>query len=274
MFLRITLSSIGVSILAAGAHAADLYRVPDSVSLKDAPVYAPLLNPPLWAGFYGGVNGGYAWGNDSNVGAGVIVITESMYCDPIFNARGGFGGAQIGYNWISPWSPNLVLGVEADLQGADIGAKGYETATVSGGSSMATAENDLAWFGALRGRIGYAFDRTLVYATGGFAFGGVTDALTVTAAYGGKSASASVLDDRTAPGYTVGAGIEYALSPAWSLKLEYQYIDLADDHLSATKDLVVGRTTTTASATGNYDHSYNTVRVGLNFRLPAYSPLK
>ncbi len=84
-----------------------------------------------WSGLYFGANGGYGWAdNDSSI-------------------NGGFGGGQIGYNF---QRGKIVFGAETDIR-----------APVLRGAASAT----LDYFGTVRGRVGYAFDRTLVYGTGG-----------------------------------------------------------------------------------------------------------
>ncbi|MGO9472631.1 MAG: outer membrane protein, partial [Rhodomicrobium sp.] len=106
----------------------------------------------------------------------------------------------------------------------------------------------------------YSFGSALLYATGGFAYGGVEDKLSIL--------TTTVSNSYTATGYVVGGGVEYKLAPAWSVKAEYQYIDLGSEKLAATA-------ITYAHASANFDHAYNTVRVGLNYHfLPAYEPLK
>ncbi len=63
------------------------------------------------------------------------------------------------------------------------------TPTRAGSNSIATVKNSLNWFGTMRGRLGHTFDHALIYATGGLAFGGVQDKLSVTARSGGQSAT-------------------------------------------------------------------------------------
>ncbi len=208
---------------------------------------------------------------DSSVTAGVTVEQPTI-ADPNFGSSGGFGGGQLGYNW---QRGRLVFGIEADIQASGINGSGTETVTDSGGSGIADAKNSLDWFGTVRGRLGYTFDNALVYGTGGFAYGAVRDKLSVTASYGGSSATQTVQEDRTATGYAVGGGMEYALNPAWSLKAEYQYINLGNDKLAGTEVLTTGGVTVTATGQANFDHAYNTVRLGVNYRIhQADEPLK
>src|SRR5262249_15511246 len=133
--------------------------------------------------------------------------------------EGGFGGGQIGYN---VQRGNLVFGIEADIQGSGIGDKGF-VATLAGFKS------DLDYFGTVRGRLGYALGTSLLYATGGFAYGGIRNEIdTAFPVIAFKS-------HETATGYTIGGGWEYMFSPAWSVKAEYQYINLGkNDPVSAT----------------------------------------
>ncbi|MGO9174374.1 MAG: outer membrane protein [Rhodomicrobium sp.] len=248
MLRRVILGAVSAIALTASANAADMYTPGPAGGYKDA--YVPV---DTWAGFYVGVNGGYAWGNDSTVSLSTTIPPSVSSAS--FAPDGGFGGGQIGYNWQGLLHPNLVLGIEADIQGADISGK----ATVDPVSApIATAESRLDWFGTVRGRLGYSFGSALLYATGGFAYGGVEDKLSVTSS--GHTTITS--DNYTATGWVVGGGVEYKLAPAWSVKAEYQYIDI-DDRVNHV----------TASAT--FDHAYNTVRLGVNYHfLPAYEPLK
>jgi outer membrane immunogenic protein len=117
-----------------------------------------------WAGFYGGVNFGYGWSpNSDQLALGGDNPTG-------LSPEGGFGGGQIGYNW---QVGHLVFGAEADLQGSDISDR------IQDFNFGDTFHSSLDWFGTIRGRLGYGFDRALVYATAGFAFGGVRNSVNV-----------------------------------------------------------------------------------------------
>ena len=106
--------------------------------------------------------------------------------------------------------------------------------------------------------------RALVYATGGFAFGEV---------HNSQADNRPIIFDvdRTATGYTLGGGVEYKLAPAWSVKAEYQYINLGkNDPVSAVQGAF------TSFRTKLEDDAFNTIRVGVNYHfLPSYyQPLK
>lgn len=267
MIKRILAGAFGAALAICSAQAADLYRPDGAGGLKDG-VYAPA---PLWTGFYVGVNGGYAWSaEDSKVSADVEKRRRNVDPSAKFDEEGGFGGGQIGYNY---QIDRILLGVEADLQGGDVSGDKTVTASLSNGhhEGVADAKSALDYFGTVRGRIGYTFDRSLVYATGGFAYGGVKDTLAVTATSHGFSSASSASADETATGYVVGGGLEYAFTPSLSGKIEYQYIDLGSDRLDG-KALAH---CTHAAGEATFDHAYNTVRVGLNYHIaPGYEPLK
>jgi outer membrane immunogenic protein len=258
-----------VSFIAMSANAADMYRAPEGVSYKDGPVYAP-----AWTGFYAGVNGGYGWSaDDSKVTSGYLPFNPPLLGAKSFTTDGGFGGGQIGYNWQPASSSgykdalglgHLVFGVEADIQGAGIDGSAVSSVTNFGGAT-AKGTNDLDWFGTVRGRAGYAWGPTLAYFTGGLAFGGVKDTLSLTST---GSSSKTVSSNTTDTGYVLGGGVEHLFNPKWSVKVEYQYIDLGSDKLSATiPNIAIG--------TLDAEHKYNTVRLGVNYHfLPGYEPLK
>lgn len=183
---RLLLATVAFTALATTATlAADL---PRSMPAK-APVMLPVYN---WTGFYLGVNLGGAWAD----------------ADLTSNVGGVIGGAQIGYNWQAFGSP-FVLGLEADFQGSSQ----KEEATIF----PVTAEAKLPWFGTVRGRVGYAFDRVMLYATGGFAYQHIE--ASATTGIIGVSAS------DTGVGWTAGGGLEWAFWDRWSAKFEYLYLN-------------------------------------------------
>src|SRR5262249_2163975 len=153
---------------------------------------------------------------------------------------------------------HLVFGIEADIQGA--GIDGQSSATLlsnAPGTASVTGKNDLDWFGTARLRAGYAMDATLLYFTGGIAFGGVHDTLSLTPTAGSTS-TVSKRDAET--GFVLGGGVEHLFSSRWSAKIEYQYIDLGDDKLSST--IIDAHNRVLATATLDAEHTYHTVRVG------------
>jgi outer membrane immunogenic protein len=260
--------AIGLAGISIGARAADIYRN-DGVSLKDSPVYAPVGS---WSGFYFGINGGYGSANEATgldyfaSAPGAVLVNTGQG----FNSDGGFFGGQIGYNWQNGFlglGPNFVFGIEADLQGAGIGDK-FQGATTGVGKPVVPAglavdgKQSLDYFGTVRGRVGYSFGSALVYATGGFAYGGLRSTVIV------DGGAADFARDTTETGYAVGGGVEYHITPAWSFKAEYQYLDFGRQPLNG---LFLGSVPTFTNA---IDESFHTVRFGLNYHFNTYEPLK
>jgi outer membrane immunogenic protein len=256
------------------------------------PVYAP---PQFtWSGFYAGVNIGYGFGNnDPDYGAHSFYtpfpVPTDIVAGALWSSRvalsGVVGGGQIGYNYqFNPW---LVVGVEADIQGAGLSSKAMSISTpdpaVLGlGAHFGTinATQNVDWFGTVRGRIGVApFNaRLLIYGTGGFAYGGVDHlfqyADTFPTLPSALFGSTSVSSAKT--GWTVGGGVEYSPFefPNWSLKAEYLYVDLGKTNLATFGSglLLIGA----AAAPGGmapgvfvaaHDPAtrFHVVRVGLNY---------
>ncbi len=262
----ILLCAASVVVLSASANAADMY-VPAASGpggYKDVPYVE------TWAGFYAGVNGGYAWPDIGDTivktfpDPGATTSVFNTYKDKL-QPEGAFGGGQIGYNL---QRNQFVFGLEADIQGGDIRDSATTSVPFCCGTIKRRSSLDLNWFGTVRGRIGYAFDRSLVYATGGFAYGNADASYSYDdGSYSGNGSKSEILT-----GYSVGGGVEHKLSPAWSIKAEYQYINLG----SIDKTFSLGTTSDGPySAKGESDVAFHTVRVGLNYHIGnVYEPLK
>ena len=221
--MKFIIATAAAALLSTSAFAADAVFASDPVpaAVAQAPAYA-------WSGAYVGVNAGYGFGKAKGY---YTDFEDPEYSEnSSLNGKGFLGGVQAGYNW---QSGSVVYGLETDLQYADIKAKEeYEGAA------------KIDWFGTTRARVGYApADRVLAYATGGVAYG--------------KLRLDTWLFDisKTQIGWTVGAGVEYALDNNWSLKTEYLYTDL-------------GKWTVTESDWDRNEMSFNfhTIRAGLNYK--------
>lgn len=256
----VTSAFVGLSAL-AGAQAADLGGY-DQGSLKDplppSEYVAPIWN---WQGLYFGGNVGYGFdGSELSSLERITPPASSIGTVPGFDPQGAFGGLQLGYNW---QVERLVLGLETDIQYADLsdqaGGPYSNNAAFQGG-----AWADLDWFGTVRGRLGFvASERLLIYGTAGLAYGDVSfTQLGVNTANGN---TVTFQDNDTKVGYTVGGGLEYAIDPRWSLKAEYQYIDLGDESVAA-ESLTPGGAPTGINYTSGYELDFHTVRAGLNYK--------
>src|ERR1700727_1404133 len=201
-----------------------------------APVYtkAPAIVQAAydWSGFYIGINGGGATSR-------INWNADGFGDEGSHHATGGPGGGQIGYRWqMSSW----VFGLEAQGNWADF--KGSNASNIFPNT---TNQTKIDSFGLFTGQIGYAWDRTLLYVKGGAA---VTDnkyTSITTGALGGIDTA-----NETRWGAAVGAGIEYAFAPSWSVGFEYDHLFMGNndvvsnagfiaDHIKEDVDLFTAR---------------------------------
>lgn len=223
---------IAALLAASPAAAADL-ALPE----VDAPAPA-LVAPPLWTGFYlGGFVGGATTDGEARRGAygGALIdldVRNGLFPGSIDDRDDSLlGGVNVGYN---RQFGAFVGGVEADVSFLDLDAvagfnrrdpnpdpRFFNVQTITGyGTSVDT-------LGTLRARLGVAFDRTLVYATGGLAVGDVENRFTLRLPELGYS-SPGWSRSGTQVGYAVGGGVEHKLTRSVSLKAEALYYDLED----------------------------------------------
>jgi outer membrane immunogenic protein len=265
----------------APALAADLpYKAP-----PPAPVMIPVVN---WTGFYIGINGGYSWGKAGRELSFFNPLTGIQIIPPVgsgatsdSNLNGGVFGGQLGYNW---QSGNWVFGFETDAQWT--GQRGTASrlcgvlATAAGAclpgvalGTSAAVEQHLDWFGTFRGRAGVLVTpSTLLYVTGGAAYGSINTDLTVTTiAPIGLPVSVIRSGESSKFGWTIGGGIESKLSmfgSNWSGKLEYLYMDLGT--VESTSGIGTGVLIGTNLSTRVTDSIF---RAGINYQFsagPAY----
>jgi outer membrane immunogenic protein len=204
----------------------------------DMPVKAPVYKAapaPLydWSGFYIGGHAGYAWarsqeGNDPPIINGLYVGATCAIVGPALTSgtdcehklSGFIGGGQAGYNW---QTGNWVFGAEASFSGADLSG----TETINFGAGPNTFATKIKSLLLATGRLGYAWDRTLLYGKAGYAGGSVR--FTETGIPGGDTATTTSWHN----GWAVGGGIEYALTPNWILGAEYNFADLGSNRKNA-----------------------------------------
>jgi outer membrane immunogenic protein len=270
-----------------------------SAIAADLPVKGPVFKapPPVavfsWTGFYVGANAGYSWGDwkpSSNFpvfdgtttffppNSGFVDTWDcnsfGPFCANKANVRGALGGAQAGYNWqFDKW----VFGVEGDIQATaqkrvedgTIIYTGISTPTcASAGPTpcLVTVSNrwELPWLATLRGRLGFASDQWLFYATGGLAVGEARSSFTFTEnqfAIVALTVPGSVVK----AGWTLGAGVEAALGKNWSVKAEYLFIDLGSHTVSAANPTGFGPLVVNQ----RFNIHDNIVRVGVNYLFKA-----
>ena len=204
--LLVTASLIALSA-AAPAVAADLAARPYT---KAPPMIAAVYD---WSGFYVGANGG--WGTtrgcwDFVTPAGGFVANEGCH-----DADGGTVGGQVGYRW---QAGSWVFGLEAQGNWADF--KGSNVSLL--GAPVNHSKIDA--FGLFTGQVGYAANNVLFYVKGGAAV--TSNSYRINNVVGG--ALAGVTGDDTRWGGTIGAGLEYAFAPNWSVGVEYNHLFMQD----------------------------------------------
>jgi outer membrane immunogenic protein len=222
----ILVSTTALFGLISAASAADLrpaYKAP-------APVAAPMAYS--WSGFY---IGGHAGGGWTDLG-----ITDG-------SSSGFVGGGQIGYNWAL--SPSWVIGIEADFSGTSIS----ESASfLVPGFGTLNASADLNWLATVRGRLGYTWDRFMIYVTGGGAWADVD----ASASLAGVTVNAS----GTASGWVIGGGGEWMFAPNWTFGVEYLHYEFDSISGDITGPGFVG------SFSGDTDGKVDVVRARLNYK--------
>src|SRR5580704_704702 len=214
------LASVALGALAWGgaAEAADL-------PVKAPPVMASGWS---WTGFYIGGNLGYSVGVDRTT-QGSAFPDGNDNTEASFNEapHGALAGGQIGYNW--QFAPHWIVGAEADWQWSDqhdFTCNDVCPPVTNGPAIPLTQDQRLRDFGTARVRFGYAQDRWLWYATGGFAWGRVDQSYAINEVTPGFVFGGSVSSSHDRTGWTAGLGVETALWAGWSAKLEYLYVDL------------------------------------------------
>jgi outer membrane immunogenic protein len=165
-----------------------------------------------------------------------------------FNTSGGLAGGTVGCNY---QAGSWVFGVEDDLSWINKQGSAHDIPPFNVNAVNSVQEK---WLDTFRGRIGYTWDRTLIYATGGLAVDRA--GLNVCGAIG------CVSDSKTVTGWTVGAGLEYAFWNNWSLKAEYLYADFGSPRF-IDPPVIIGRTNFATRDARLHD---NIVRAGLNYR--------
>ena len=289
---QLLLGCVPLAALAAlsSATAADL-------PVRKAPPVVPAFS---WTGCY---VGGYVGGARSESGGAVFTdqgqnglgAAGSIANPPFLSYAGGavaarivpahswstgsnssvIGGGTLGCNW-QPVNSPIVLGLEGEAGYMRLSGDAFDPRTIISTQTVPDVLGSAKvgdWYGMVTGRLGYAWDRTLLYVKGGAAFvrteASVLDACQNTAAGCGNWLISTSGSD-TAITWTLGGGIEWAFAPSWSVKGEYMFIALGDHSGFQT----CGPVTTPSGATlaggpfcfNNSFSGIHTAKIGLNYR--------
>lgn len=264
--------AVGVAFSAPVA-AADMVARP--YHKAPPPVIAPAYS---WTGCYVGIHGGGIWkrNEDATVsvfdgGSGVAAAVAGGAIPTRFSpaASSWLAGGQIGCNYqVSKW----MLGVETDISGIRLDAnQTINTAAPGFFALTSSVSQNMSWIGTTRGRVGYAFDNVLLFATAGAAYARLNYAWSGNNVVGGGELDLRYADSATNFGWTAGGGIEVGMGK-WSIKGEALYYDLGTHSLSGlcttvTGAICLGDTMASRSSfTTRYSNRGGLGRVGLNYR--------
>jgi outer membrane immunogenic protein len=239
--------------LASVASAADL-------AVRKAPPPPP--PPPIWSwsGFYIGAHVGGAWSTvettfqDINI-ANVVTIPIGIPLSS-HNLNGVLGGVQAGFNW---QVGVVVFGVEAQWSWTD--QEGTAPCLI-----VFSCNTQTDWIGTLAGRIGVTADKALLYVKGGVAWSENTYSANLSILGINNIITTSLSDTRT--GAMFGAGIEYAFTPNWSAKIEYNYIDFDVERYAFPISVLGVAVPITAGV--DVDQRQHLVKAGINYRFDLF----
>lgn len=238
-----------VSLVAAGALFGANSATAADMAVKARP--APIMAAPFsWTGFYVGANVGGGWGTKDWTDPNNCVLCTGI---PRYLGRtdvsGWLAGGQIGANY---QFGAVVLGIEADASWADINGSHFDITTPA--NALGTKVDAV---GSVTGRLGYAFDRALVYVKGGAAW--VNEKHWIRDGTGFQFATAN---DLTRWGWTIGGGLEYAIDYNWSVKGEYQYMDFSNESDTRFRCPPCNL----GDFSFRIDQKVNIAKIGLNYR--------
>lgn len=198
------------TIASATAQAADM-----AVKAPPPPIPAPIFT---WTGFYLGGNIGGAW-------------TSTFVRESFFGAEWGrsssarfIGGGQLGYNW---QFNQFVLGIEGDIDAIANKNRGTTIVTIPAGTFAGNVGGGGNWISTIAARFGFAYDRALFYGKAGYGWVNGSGSATITNLATG--ATVGIGGSGTRGGWLLGGGIEYAITPNWTIKGEFDYLATGHD---------------------------------------------
>ena len=204
--------SVGAGSAALAADLPPPMAPPPRAPATYVPAPVPFYN---WSGFYLGGNVGAAFSSSSTFSD--LLVPPSVFNSTTSNQF--LGGGQVGVNW--EFGPGVVIGAEADFDWLP-NSQNTLTATRPSGAT-ATATVNSRWLTLADAKLGYAWDRLLVYGKGGGAFVGASNSSGTV----GGATGVGISGPSTNSGWNAGVGLEYAFWGGWSAKAEYDYVRLS-----------------------------------------------
>jgi outer membrane immunogenic protein len=243
------LGSVAIIAMMHAASAADLGARP----VTKAP--PPMAPPFSWTGFYlgGHVGAGFVNNDFSRDGFHDFPDGQGGFIRRDFHHNhsnddvGFIGGGQVGWNY---QFGNIVIGIEGDISATTIDKDVTDCFGVAG----AVCNARLDWTALATGRLGYAFDRHLLYVKGGGAWAKFR--------FDDNGPISNFHDGDTRSGWTIGGGWEYAFLPNWSTKIEYNFLDFGNHDRNHNG--------TGFAFNDRFRNEIHQVKVGLNWRFGGY----
>ena len=279
MMKTVLMSAIALGAMAVTASAADMPARGPAVA--PAPYVAPVFT---WTGFYLGVNAGAAWhGNDNcpgfyNYSGGVITTRVSAFAPSCNSDDTAFtGGFQGGFNW---QMGAVVFGLEGDVNWIGNDSKrgfvnyGYTFNSKDYLYSLDGSQQS-NMLGSIRGRLGWSFDRAMLYVTGGAAFrnAGSNDVIyAYDKSSGALLATYSANSDRSNVGWSLGGGLEWAFTNNVSMKIEYLHSQFNRDNGVYLTPTSTNRENLYAFRNDSGRDSVDVMRFGINYRFTSPAP--
>lgn len=209
--------------------------------------YYPATAPLNWGGIYFGVNGGYGFGSSNWDNAGVSTGN--------FKTNGALFGGTAGLNYAG-FGGGLLFGVEGDIDWSGLtGSSSAAACAGLGAPPGVSCETKSGWLSTARVRMGYAFDRFLVFGTAGAAIADLRVALNPPSNFFGIGPLI---------GWTAGGGVEFAFTENWTAKVEYLYVALGN--ISCPAGTVCSLVNAAGLSNPSISLNENVVRAGVNYR--------
>jgi opacity protein-like surface antigen len=242
------LDSLAVRLTLAGPiDTIDIPRMAAEFN-RALPTYQPPVPNYDWTGFYVGAYVDSSWLKSNS--SAVNNVTGAPFPATGLNSSQWGGGVQLGFDYMLP--SRIVLGVAADMSSG-----GTKTVTVADPSGISANQTTVFDSETIRGRIGYAANNILFYATGGFAWSNAQFVRTqLTGTLNDATAGADEAVNKGLLGWTGGGGIAYAFAQNWNVFAEYRYTSFG----TSTAPLPMSQLTTTSTTT------VSAVEFGVNYK--------
>ncbi len=217
---RLALTLTSIAAFAGPAVAADL----PARAYTKAP--APVAAAFSWTGCYVGGEIGYksASSNQTWANSGSVRLPDGTPITGTLRPSGAIGGVTVGCNY--QFAANWVAGIEADYSWTDLRSS---ATLLPPANVLHTFEIRERSFATARARLGYTIDHWLFFVTGGAAWARVDASDSNLSTPGGTLFQSA---GQTYTGWTVGGGLEYAITRNWLVKAEYLYADLGTNRIS------------------------------------------